>query len=88
MKTTVGDVKETVGSWTGNKQMETQGKVDQVEGRAEYDVAKATQETKASGEKLKGSVKDVGGKLLGDDEMRAEGKADKLQGNLRSKTNW
>ncbi len=71
-----GNVKQSVGKVTGDKELET-------EGQAEHDTAKAGREVKGAANQVKGAVEEGVGKVTGDEETRARGTVDKAKGDTQ-----
>ncbi len=71
-----GNVKEGLGSATGNTDMQAEGKV-------EHDTARASRETKGVANQIKGSGEEGAGKLTGDKSTQAHGTADRLKGDIQ-----
>jgi uncharacterized protein YjbJ (UPF0337 family) len=82
-----GSIKETVGEWTGNERMETEGRGHKLEGQDRQDFAKGVGQLKGTVEDVKGNVKEGFGKITGDDSLRAEGMADEAKGSARKEFN-
>jgi uncharacterized protein YjbJ (UPF0337 family) len=82
-----GKVKSGIGTLIDDRQLEAEGEVDQAEGQARQDVAKAAERAKGTGEEIAGKVKGVVGKITGSEQQQAEGKADELKGKARQKAN-
>lgn len=71
-----GKVKQSVGSLTGNDDMER-------EGEAEANVAKAEREVEGTVDQTVGSAKETVGDLTDDPELELEGKARKTEGDIK-----
>lgn len=68
-----GNVKEGIGSLTGNERL-------QAEGEVQSGTARAKRKTKGALSQVGGAVKKGIGKLTGDEVTQAEGTAEKLRG--------
>jgi uncharacterized protein YjbJ (UPF0337 family) len=71
-----GEVKKSVGSLTGNKDMHH-------EGQAEADAAKLERETEGAVDQAVGKVQETVGDLTGDTETEIEGKAKQAEGDIK-----
>ena len=72
-----GTVKKTVGTATGNEDLEA-------EGRTEQTAAKAARETKGAANQAAGSVKATAGDAVDDERLQAQGAAQKAKGKTQS----
>ena len=72
-----GAVKKTVGTATGNEDLEA-------EGEAEQAAAKVRRATKGAANQAAGSAKAGMGDVLHDERLRAEGEAQKAKGTSQS----
>jgi len=68
-----GNVKKGLGDLTGDKRLETEGKV-------QSENARAKRKTRAAVREAGGAVKEGIGKLTGDEATQAEGTAERLRG--------
>ena len=71
-----GQTKETVGSLTGNEEMER-------EGEAEKTAAKTKREAEGAADQAEGTVKEKVGELTDDEQTEAEGELQQKQGDAK-----
>ncbi len=82
-----GNVKQGVGSLTGNEQMEAEGRAQELQGESRQEAAKTAGTARGMGEEAKGNIKQGAGDLLGNEQMQAEGRVEELKGKARQKLN-
>lgn len=82
-----GAVKEAIGDRIGNEQMQAEGHVQKVKGRARQSVAKAEERATGVGEELAGKTQGAVGRLIGNEQLRVEGKIKELKGKARRSAN-
>lgn len=82
-----GAIKKNVGHALGNERMEAEGRVAELEGKAQKEVAKGAERMKGAVQKVAGTVKHEVGSLIGNERMTVAGKAKQLEGAARQKLN-
>jgi uncharacterized protein YjbJ (UPF0337 family) len=87
IKATGGAIKQNVGGFFGNDQMEAEGKAKRAEGNTEHDAAQAKQYGEGAVDSAVGSVKNFVGNLMGNDQMQAEGKMKETKGDAKKAAN-
>lgn len=84
----VGAMKEEAGKVFNKPETELKGKIQNEQGHAEYDAAKAKVEAEGIGDQLKGNLKEGWGNLTGNERLAAEGKAQHQKGEVKRATNF
>ena len=78
-----GTVKNRIGHLIGDEQMEAEGKVAELKGKANHEYVKSGEWVKGSVEVLGGTVQNRLGHLIDNEEMEAKGKVLELKGQAR-----
>ena len=65
-----GAIKDAAGKVTGDKKLESEGKMDK-------------EHVKGAADKAKGAIKETAGKMTGDKKLETEGKVDKVKGAVQ-----
>lgn len=82
-----GKLKKGVGAVIGNEQMEAEGHIKELKGKAEQQAAKGAERVKGAAQEVGGALKKGVGKLIDNQQMVAEGAAKELEGKARQKAN-
>jgi uncharacterized protein YjbJ (UPF0337 family) len=72
-----GKAKQSIGSLTGNEEMERDGQAEAAE-------AKIRRETEGAVDKGLGKAQEQWGEVTGDEESKARGKARQVEGDIKS----
>jgi len=83
----VGKVKKTIGAALDNEQMETEGKLRELEGEAKIQAVEAAERTKGKVEEVTGAIKRKVGEVLDNEQMQIEGAVREKKGELRQGLN-
>lgn len=82
-----GAIKKNVGHALGNQKMEAEGRVTELQGNAQKQVAKGAERVKGAVQKVAGAVKHEVGSLIGNERMTVKGKVKEIEGAARQKLN-
>ncbi len=80
-------MKGAVGKAIGNQQMQAEGKVKELKGKAENETAKGSERLKGKVEAVVGGLQSRLGGAIDNAQMQAEGKAKQLNGQARQAGN-
>ncbi|KAJ3149540.1 hypothetical protein HDU86_006945 [Geranomyces michiganensis] len=78
-----GSAKDTIGSLTGDRSLQAEGKAQHAGGTAQDEAKKSSNRTEAAGEGLMGHVKQVFGAVTGNDSKEAEGRSERAKADVK-----